>query len=148
MEQNEPISANLSDDNSEKVKSIRENKQNDSTPAESTPMTDSQKLSFLVRNLEGGNASMFGKRTGIDRPALSHIKAGERRLTGKIDAILAAYPSVRREWLETGVGYAGDISVEVVRERLNGIIAERDRQIATLLDEIDLQKAVIRKLLG
>lgn len=110
-------------------------------------MNESERLDFLIRNLEGGSAIRFSEKTGIPQAQISRIKSGSLRLKSKYDKILAAYPLVNRGWLETGAGDPGDISVEVVRSRMMKAIEERDRMIFTLRREIELQQRIIEKKL-
>ena len=55
---------------------------------------------------------------------------------------------MNREWLETGVGYPGDLTVELVRDRLMKVVEDRDRVIKTLAKEIELQQRIIEDKLG
>ncbi len=112
------------------------------------PMTEAERLEFLIRRLEAGVAVRFSEKTGIPTPKISRIKSGELRLIKVVDNILRAYPQVSREWLETGSGYPGDLSVELVKERLMGVIADRDKLIKTLTREIELQQRIIEDRLG
>lgn len=109
-------------------------------------MNDSEIIDFLIKNLEGNNAVRFAQKTGISAPTVSRIRNGELRLKMKINQILEAYPNVSRNFLETGVGYPGDISVEIVINRYKDLLAQKDEQIATLYQELKLQQRVIEKL--
>ncbi len=108
-------------------------------------MTEPERLDFLVRRLEAGVAVRFSERTGIPTPKISRIRSGELRLVRVVDDIIRAYPQVNREWLETGTGYPGDLSIELVKERLTKVIEERDRVIRSLTKELDLQRKIIEK---
>ena len=112
------------------------------------PLSEAARIDFLITTLESGVAARFSEKTGIDRPAVSRIKSGELRLNKRYDAILRAYPQVNREWLETGVGYPGDLTVELVRYRLMKVVEDRDRVIRTLTKEIELQQRIIEEKLG
>lgn len=111
-------------------------------------MTESERLEFLIRRLENGVAARFSEKTNIPTPKISRIRGGELRLHKLYDDILQAYPQVNREWLETGVGYPGDLTVDLVKERLMGVIADRDRLIKALTREIELQQRIIAERLG
>ncbi len=108
-------------------------------------MTEPERLDFLIRRLESGVASRFSERTGIPTPKISRIRSGELRLVKVVGDIIRAYPQVNREWLETGTGYPGDLSIELVKERLTKVIEERDRVIRSLTKELDLQRKIIEK---
>ncbi len=109
-------------------------------------MNDSEIIDFLIKNLEGNNAANFSRKTGISTSIVSRIRSGELRLKMKINQILEAYPNVSRNFLETGMGYPGDISVEIVINKYKDLLAEKDEQIATLYREMALQQRVIEKL--
>lgn len=109
-------------------------------------MTDSEILDFLIKTLEGNNARKFAEKTGITPPILSRIRKGELRLSKRYDAIMAAYPMLNREFLTTGEGYPGDLSIELVRERMQTLLAEKDRVINTLTRELELNQKVITRL--
>ena len=98
-------------------------------------MNESERIEFLITHLAHGNANRFADRTGISKANVSKLKNGEVKIKRSIAKILEAYPQVNRQWLETGVGYPGDISIELVKnhyeekiKRLENII---DRLIAT-----------------
>ena len=109
-------------------------------------MTEPERIDFLIRNLEGNNAAAFARKTGITTPTLSRIRSGELRLKSKVSLITEAYPMIDRNWLETGIGYPGDLSIALVRERMVTLLAEKDGIIATLTKEIELQQKVIERL--
>lgn len=109
-------------------------------------MTEGERLEFLIKQLEGGNLTEFSRKTGIIKSTLSRIKSGQLRIRGKVDAIIRVYPMVEREWLETGNGYCGDLSVEVVNNKLKQIVAEKDIIIQALTEQLMLNQAVLRKL--
>ncbi|MBQ6097954.1 MAG: hypothetical protein IJK99_09425 [Bacteroidales bacterium] len=115
---------------------------------EKMPMTESERLDFLIKTLESGVAARFAERTGMSLPKVSRIRSGELRLNKQYDAIVLAYPQVNREWLETGVGYPGDLTVELVRDRLMKVVEDRDRVIRTLTKELELQQRIIEAKLG
>ena len=111
-------------------------------------MTLSERIDFLIKNLEGDNATRFSEKTGIPKPHLSMIRRGKLRLSNmKLNFILDAYPMVNREWLETGEGYPGDLSVSLAREHYADIIAKKDCTIEVLTRELEIQQKVIEKLL-
>lgn len=109
-------------------------------------MTEGERLEFLIKQLEGGNLTEFSRKTGIIKSTLSRIKSGQLRIRSKVDAIIRVYPMVEREWLETGNGYCGDLSVEVVNNKLKQIVAEKDTIIKALTEQLMLNQAVLRKL--
>jgi hypothetical protein len=63
------------------------------------------------------------------------------------DRIMEAYPQVSRTWLDTGLGYPGDLSAGMIKDRLTDEIAEKDKLIGSLRRELDTQRNVIDRLL-
>ena len=109
-------------------------------------MTEIERLEFIIKQLEGGNAAEFSRKTGIVSSTICRIRSGQLRLRSKIDAIIKTYPCVDRHWLETGEGYCGDLSVEIIRSQMKKIVAEKDSIINALIEELKLNQEVMRKL--
>ena len=78
-------------------------------------MTEAERIEFIIRVLESGNASAFGKKIGVGSATASKMRLGKVGFRLRVDEILKAYPQIRREWLETGQGYPGDLTVDLVR---------------------------------
>lgn len=97
-------------------------------------MTESERIEFLINHLAHGNANRFADRTGISKANVSKLKNGEIKLKRSISKILEAYPQVNRQWLETGEGYPGDISIELVKRHYE--------------ERIQILKGVIDKLIS
>jgi len=100
-------------------------------------MTEAQRAQYLIENCANGSATDFAKSIGVDKTRISRIVHGQLKLSRLFDAIIAAYPDVNPQWLRTGVGYPGDLSAELVRQRYEKIIAEKDSLIRTLQRVID-----------
>lgn len=100
-------------------------------------MTEAQRAQYLIEHCTNGSSADFAQSIGIDRPRLSRIVHGQLRLSKLYDAILSAYPDVNPQWLRTGIGYPGDLSAELVRQKYEKIIAEKDALIRTLQRIID-----------
>ena len=110
-------------------------------------MTESERLDYLIKTLEGDNARAFADKIGINTSILSRIRGGQLRLASKYTKVLEAYPMINRSWLETGDGYPGDLNIAQAREHYLHIIAEKDATIQALTDELKLQQKVIEKLM-
>ena len=95
-------------------------------------MSEAQRAQYLIDNCTQGSAVDFAHSIGIDKSRLSKIVHGQLRLRGLYDAILAAYPAVNPQWLRTGTGYPGDLSAELVKQKYEKIVAEKDALIRTL----------------
>ena len=95
-------------------------------------MTEAQRAQYLIDHCARGSAATFAEAIGIDRPRMSRIVHGHLRLSGLYEAILTAYPAVNAQWLRTGSGYPGDLSIELVRQRYEKVIEEKDALIRTL----------------
>ena len=109
-------------------------------------MTEAERIDFLIRELANNNAATFGAKIGLSRATIAKMRKGSIGIRLNVDAILEAYPQVRKEWLTTGEGYPGDLSVDLVRahyeakvRRFEGIvdmlITERNRLQALLESE-------------
>lgn len=67
-------------------------------------MTPAERISFLVYDLEGGNAKHFADKCNIPPASLSRIRNGKAEPGAYYPRILNAYPDVRRAWLVEGIG--------------------------------------------
>lgn len=99
-------------------------------------MTEAERIDFIIRHLEGGSASAFAERIGISKANASKMKSGAIGIRLNINSILEAYPQIRRDWLETGEGYPGDISVELVRSHYEAKIKRNEMIIDNLIQRI------------
>ena len=95
-------------------------------------MTEAQRAQYLITHCCGGNATDFAKSIGIEKARMSRIVHGQLRLNRLYDRIMTVYPEVNPRWLSTGEGYPGDISTELVKQRLTRIIEEKEALIRTL----------------
>lgn len=100
-------------------------------------MTEAERIDFIIRHLENGNAAAFGDKIGVSKGNVSKMKRGAIGIRLNINGILEAYPQVRREWLETGEGYPGDISVELVRSHYEAKIKRNEAIIDHLIQRIN-----------
>ncbi len=96
------------------------------------PMTEAQRAQYLIDHCCGGSAIEFATSIGIDKARMSKIVHGQLRLNRLYDRIMTTYPDVNPQWLRTGEGYPGDISTELVKQRLTKIIEEKEALIRTL----------------
>ena len=67
-------------------------------------MTEPQRIDYLIRVLSGNNAKNFAQRAGIRPDSLSRARKGINAPSTYFERILAAFPSVSREWLYSGEG--------------------------------------------
>lgn len=100
-------------------------------------MTEAERARYLIEHCANGSATKFAKAIGIDKTRLSKIVHGQLRLNKLYDKILSVYPAVRSQWLHTGEGYPGDISVELVKARYEEMLKEKDALIKTLRKVIE-----------
>lgn len=106
-------------------------------------MTESERIEFIVQALESGNGAAFGKKIGVSPATVSKMRKGQVGFRLNKEGILAAYPNIRREWLETGEGYPGDLTVDLVRSHYEAKIAKCDMIIDHLMRRIeDLEKRI------
>ena len=101
------------------------------------PMTEAERIEFIIQVLESGNGSAFGKKIGVSPATASKMRKGQIGFRLNKEGILAAYPQIRREWLETGEGYPGDLTVDIVRSYYEEKIIKADKIIDHLMRRID-----------
>lgn len=107
-----------------------------------------ERMKMVARHCAGGNQAELARKLGISHPTVNRLCTGEIELTPHYaDLIVSAYPQVSWDFLLTGRGYPGDLSVDLVRERYIQIVDEKDRLIASLQKELDIQRRMIEKLL-
>ena len=100
-------------------------------------MTEAERIEYLISVLENGNGAEFARRVGISNASISRIRKGDFGIRLKIDAILRAYPSVNRTWLETGEGYPGDLTIDLVKAHYEKKIQLQERIISNLITQIN-----------
>ena len=97
-------------------------------------MTESERIDYLIRVLAGNNARNFALKAGIRPDSLSRVRNGKGTPSFYFERILAAFPSVEREWLYTGTGDA------IMEQREKGEILAR-------LDSLEKEVRALRDLL-
>ena len=102
-------------------------------------MTEAERVNFLIQVLEGDNASEFGRKIGTSKTFVSRLRNGvySYRLKAYINPILQAYPAVNRDWLETGEGYPGDLTVDIVKAHYEAKLRRSESVIDHLTKRID-----------
>ena len=102
-------------------------------------MTESERIDYLIKVLAGGNAAEFAERIGTTRSIVSRIRSPKypNRITRYIDGIIRAYPAVNREWLETGEGYPGDLTIDLVKAHYESRIRRADMVIDYLTRRVN-----------
>lgn len=100
-------------------------------------MTEAERIDLLIKHLEGGNASEFCRNIGKHKTFASDVKAGRRTIRLSVADIIKAYPQVNREWLETGEGYPGDLSIELARAHYEAKIARYEMVIDHLTKRLN-----------
>lgn len=100
-------------------------------------MTEAERIEFIIKTLESGNASAFGNKIGVGAATASKMRLGKVGFRLRVDEILKAYPQIRREWLETGEGYPGDLTVDLVRSHYEAKINKCEMIIDHLMKRID-----------
>lgn len=106
-------------------------------------MTEAERIEFIISSLEGGNGERFAKKIGKSTATVSRMRHGI--LSGlNIAAILETYPQINREWLETGEGYPGDLTVALVKERYLEKIKLNEKVIDTLVNRINELQSMLK----
>ena len=107
-------------------------------------MTEPERIEFLIKSLEGGSGQKFADKVGMSSASISRIRKGDYGIRLKIDAILRAYPSVNRDWLETGEGYPGDLTIDLVKAHYERKIRQNERIIDNLIRRIEELELVLQ----
>lgn len=103
-------------------------------------MSEADRIRHIIKSLEGGVAAAFAKKIGVSLPTVSKMQNGKIGIRKHIEKILKAYPNVRREWLMTGEGYPGHISLNEVIEHYEERIRNNEdtiRYLTRKLEEIE-----------
>lgn len=100
-------------------------------------MTEAERIDYIIRHLEFGSSSDFARKIGLSRATIAKMRRGEIGIRLNIGRILEEYPQINRTWLETGEGYPGDLSVDLVRERYEEKIRRNERIIDHLTRRIE-----------
>ena len=80
-------------------------------------MTEKERIDFLIKHLAHGNGKVFAEKIGVSPASVSRMRTETNGISHMIPLILDRFPQVRREWLESGEGYPGDITIELVKEK-------------------------------
>lgn len=107
-------------------------------------MTESERIEYLINHLEGGSGPKFAERVGMSKVAIHRMRKGEYKIRLKIDAIIRAYPAVNRRWLETGEGYPGDLTIDLVKAHYQERIEKADKVIDHLMRRIEDLESVLQ----
>lgn len=106
-------------------------------------MTEAERIDFLINSLESGNKTRFAERIGCSLANLWKIRNGEIGIRLRVDTICMAYPQINRSWLETGEGYPGDLTTQLVREHYLEKINRAEKTIDQLMKRIeDLERQI------
>lgn len=108
--------------------------------------TEVERLELLISALEGDNQLKFATRCGVPSSTFSRVKMGIIKLRSQVDKIVTAYPQVSRDWLMTGIGYPGDISLDIAKRYYEKALEERNETIHILSKELEIQQQLIEEL--
>ena len=92
-------------------------------------MKESERISFLVDTLEGGNAKRFSEKTRIRPQSVSCLRHGKYQIGRFVQRITKAYPDVNVQWLQTGQGEPFNSTAEkgAVLAKIESLVAEVKR---------------------
>lgn len=96
-------------------------------------MTEAERIDFLIKVLESGNAADFAERIGVSRATANRMRQGKVGIRLRINDILFAYPAINREWLESGEGYPGDLTIDLVKAHYEAKLKRQEVIIDHLL---------------
>lgn len=100
-------------------------------------MTESERIEFLINVLEKGKKTAFAEKIGTSHANLFKIRTGQVGLRLQIPKICEAYPAVNREWLETGEGYPGDLTIDLVKAHYEAKIKRQEKVIDQLIKQLN-----------
>lgn len=100
-------------------------------------MSEAERIEYLIKVLEAGNYSAFAEKIGTTSPNLFKMRKGQIGIRLQIPKILKAYPQVNREWLETGEGYPGDLTIDLVKAHLEAKIRRHEMVIDQLITQLN-----------
>lgn len=101
------------------------------------PMTEAERIEYLIKTLEAGNFTAFAERIGTTSPNLFKMRKGQIGIRLQIPKILKAYPQVNRGWLETGEGYPGDLSIDLIKAHYEAKIKRQEKVIDQLIKQLN-----------
>lgn len=100
-------------------------------------MTEAERIDFLIQVLESGNGAAFAKKIGTSPMQVSRMRNGRCSLRLHITGIITAYPNISRQWLATGEGYPGDISIDLAKASYEEKLERANKTIDHLMRRID-----------
>ena len=101
-------------------------------------MTEAERIDLLIKTVAHDNAATFAKKTNMSPSSLCKKRLGKLGVTTRnIDDIMRADPYLNREWLETGEGYPGDLSIELVRDHFQSQLNRANLIIDHLLKRVE-----------
>lgn len=114
---------------------------------ENKAYTQEEIIETLIAKLTNHSQQEFAFRLGVTPSTISKIASGEKTLTTYYaDKIVATFPTVNRDWLLTGRGYPGDLSIELVRQKYESLLTDKDRLIETMRKEIEILQEMIQRM--
>ena len=99
-------------------------------------MTEIERINFLIKTISNGKAADFARAINLRPSTLSRIRSGELSPRYKFEEILKAYPEVNRMWLETGDGYPGDLTIDLVKAHYERKLKRNEQVIDQLLKKL------------
>ena len=109
--------------------------------------TPEERIQFIMDAVAKGNQGDFCEKTGLLESTVSRMRSGMLKLSEeRIQVICKAYPSVNAQFLRDGMSDPGDITVEIVKERMQREIEKRDKLIETLQNQLKLDQRIIARL--
>ena len=110
-------------------------------------MTEAERIIYLIQTLEHGNSSAFAEKVGMSKPHLFKLRKGLNGIRLQIPKICKAYPQISRAWLESGDGYPGDLTIDLVKmhyehriNRANAVIDNLNKRINELENQLNLNR--------
>lgn len=101
-------------------------------------MTEAERIDLLIKTVANDNAATFARMTNMSQAGLCKKRLGKLGVTRQnMNDIMRAYPYINREWLETGEGYPGDLSIDLVKDHYEAKLSRANTIIDYLLKRVD-----------
>ena len=105
-------------------------------------MSEAERIEYLIKTLESGNATEFARKIGAGKHVVTRMRKGTTGIRLRINDIIAAYPAISRDWLETGKGYPGDLTIDLVKAHYETKLKRAEAVIDNLLKQVDQLKSL------
>lgn len=108
---------------------------------------DAQIMRRIIDEAYSGSTVMAALAFGTHASSISRILSGQYAIGPRLDKIRAALPFISENFLKTGEGDPGCLTVQQTIRRYEKILEGRDEIIARISKELETQRKVIEMLM-